>query len=232
MLALSKRGWPALCVSLFASTVSAAIPDADGVIHGCYNVLTGTSRIVDGDSCNLLEKQITWQQKGPQGPQGPQGPAGSSSVATGHGGFNLVAPGEENVGLVYGWTYTAAKAATCFVTVTAELNSYEGAPRLRVAPVTRWGTNGQGVGQAITLQDVPKFAGEFDVYTKHQQGMIMSWFVMTPGVTYQFGARVESEAPYVLETDKPQSQVGVTVMWMCQENDSNPYFPTSTGPHR
>jgi hypothetical protein len=56
-----------LGVSLLASTALASIPDANGVIHGCYNSLTGTARIIDGTNCGLLEKPVTWAQKGPAG---------------------------------------------------------------------------------------------------------------------------------------------------------------------
>ena len=52
---------------MMASTASAAIPDANGIIHGCYNALTGSTRIIDGNNCGLLEKPITWAQKGPKG---------------------------------------------------------------------------------------------------------------------------------------------------------------------
>src|SRR3954454_14850662 len=60
----------------------AAIPDASGVINGCYQKNVGNLRVIDpsaGDSCRPSEIGISWSQTGPQGPQGipgPQGPQG------------------------------------------------------------------------------------------------------------------------------------------------------------
>lgn len=73
MAAVSKHAAMVFGLSLFASTASAAIPDANGVIHGCYNQLTGSTRIIDGNRCGLLEKEITWAQTGPRGPAGAAG---------------------------------------------------------------------------------------------------------------------------------------------------------------
>lgn len=53
--------------SLAASSASASIPDANGVIHGCYNVFTGSTRIIDGTNCGLFDKHVSWSQKGPAG---------------------------------------------------------------------------------------------------------------------------------------------------------------------
>jgi Collagen triple helix repeat (20 copies) len=60
------------------SAVVASIPDANGVIHGCYNTTNGTQRIIDTavESCKPGETAIQWNQTGPQGPQGPQGAQG------------------------------------------------------------------------------------------------------------------------------------------------------------
>jgi len=57
------------------SAVLASIPDANGVIHGCYNTTNGVQRIIDTavESCKPGETAIQWNQTGPQGPQGPQG---------------------------------------------------------------------------------------------------------------------------------------------------------------
>lgn len=80
---------------LIASIALAGIPDADGVIHGCYNAVTGQLRIVESPSlCRSSERAISWNQQGqpgapgsqgepgaagptgPEGPMGPPGPAG------------------------------------------------------------------------------------------------------------------------------------------------------------
>ncbi len=56
---------------------SAAIPDSNGVINGCYQKNVGNLRVIDpsaGDSCRPSEIAISWSQTGPQGPAGPVGP--------------------------------------------------------------------------------------------------------------------------------------------------------------
>lgn len=74
----------------------AAIPDAGGVIHACYNAgsnPTGQLRVIDteaGGKCTKNEKALEISQQGPKGdtglqgtigltgPTGPQGPAGGA----------------------------------------------------------------------------------------------------------------------------------------------------------
>lgn len=71
-----------------AATSHAAIPDSNGLIHGCYQAVTGNTRVVDlaVATCRVDEKNVDWNQsgtpgapgpQGPQGAQGPQGPQGS-----------------------------------------------------------------------------------------------------------------------------------------------------------
>lgn len=60
-------------------TADAGIPDASGVIHGCYKKDQGSLRVIDtemGQTCLSSEIALQWNQTGPQGPVGPQGPAG------------------------------------------------------------------------------------------------------------------------------------------------------------
>ena len=64
------------------SVAYAAIPDANGVIHACYDEQSGQARIVDDadgtpKGCGAKEAAISWGQVGPQGPQGPTGPQGT-----------------------------------------------------------------------------------------------------------------------------------------------------------
>jgi hypothetical protein len=57
----------------------AAIPDANGQIHGCINKGSGVLRIIDpstGATCSTSETPLTFNQQGTQGLPGPQGPAG------------------------------------------------------------------------------------------------------------------------------------------------------------
>lgn len=90
---------PSLAVSVVALFVAlggaawAAIPDAGGVIHGCYQKEQGQLRVIDtdqnyrhssrpgrdpwdGQTCRPSEISLNWSQTGPQGATGPQGPAG------------------------------------------------------------------------------------------------------------------------------------------------------------
>lgn len=86
-----------LIVAVAVGSVAwAAIPDANGVIHGCYVKRTGALRVIDtGMACKATETALQWSQKGPQGltgtpgtpgtpgatgapgPQGPAGPEGA-----------------------------------------------------------------------------------------------------------------------------------------------------------
>ena len=73
-----------------------AIPDASGVIHGCYSTKNGALRVVGpAAKCATGELALSWNQKGlkgdtgaagAQGPIGPQGPKG-----------NAGAPGEQGL---------------------------------------------------------------------------------------------------------------------------------------
>lgn len=57
-----------------AAIVSASIPDANGVIHGCIRN-NGDLRIIDSatQSCTTTQDPITFNQTGPQGPPGTSG---------------------------------------------------------------------------------------------------------------------------------------------------------------
>jgi hypothetical protein len=68
-------------VALAAGFTYASIPDASGVITGCY-IRGGTVRLIDvaREQCRSGEQRIQWSQSGPVGPIGPagaQGPAGT-----------------------------------------------------------------------------------------------------------------------------------------------------------
>jgi hypothetical protein len=59
-----------------------SIPDASGVIHGCYTTQgSRTLRVIDSaESCLGSETALNWSQQGPAGPTGPagaQGPQGA-----------------------------------------------------------------------------------------------------------------------------------------------------------
>lgn len=69
-----------------ASAVQASIPDASGVIHGCYNTSlahgnpTGALRVIDtaktNGNCASWETPLNWNQRGVTGATGATGPTG------------------------------------------------------------------------------------------------------------------------------------------------------------
>ncbi|HKX82764.1 MAG TPA: hypothetical protein VJL58_00960 [Pyrinomonadaceae bacterium] len=65
---------------MLAAIAYASIPDANGIIHGCYKKAGGTLRVVDGGvQCASNELALNWNQTGPQGPPAPmEGPAGGA----------------------------------------------------------------------------------------------------------------------------------------------------------
>lgn len=86
----------------------ATIPDATGVIHGCYSTKDGSLRVIDTgalQSCDpRKETTLDWNQTGPAGPQGPPGVLGLQIVTRDVG---TVAPGD---GIATGVTCPAGKS--------------------------------------------------------------------------------------------------------------------------
>ena len=71
----SVLGLTALIVSV-SGVAYAAIPETDGVIHGCYAKHNGALRVIDtstGAACKGNEVALPWSQSGPPGPPGPSG---------------------------------------------------------------------------------------------------------------------------------------------------------------
>jgi hypothetical protein len=60
----------------------ASIPDASGVIHGCYVKANGKLRVIDsrGKGCQKGETPLNWNQTGPTGPTGPTGTTGPTGA--------------------------------------------------------------------------------------------------------------------------------------------------------
>jgi hypothetical protein len=79
---MKKLALTAGLVLLLSGVAYAAIPDASGVIHGCYklsNPAKGAVVVIDseaGETCPSGTAPLNWNQTGPQGPAGPQGPTG------------------------------------------------------------------------------------------------------------------------------------------------------------
>jgi len=71
-----------------ATAVQASIPDANGVIHGCYNTSLahgsplGALRVIDtakvNGNCASWEAPLNWNQTGPTGATGLAGPTGAT----------------------------------------------------------------------------------------------------------------------------------------------------------
>ncbi len=70
----------AAAVALGVGVAEATIPDAAGVIHGCYTLDGGTLRLIDpgaGQTCSAgSEAPLDWNITGGQGATGPVGPQG------------------------------------------------------------------------------------------------------------------------------------------------------------
>jgi hypothetical protein len=83
----------------------ASIPDANGVIHGCYHTKHGDLRVVEmaGQTCDPNETLLSWNQTGPQGPAGPQGPQGPSGQPGGEA-FSVEADGSVTLPTTTGGT--------------------------------------------------------------------------------------------------------------------------------
>jgi hypothetical protein len=94
-----RRPSPATCIAVAALVVAtagvtyAAIPAADGTIHGCYTNMRGTLRVVDdGVACESLETALTWSQTGPHGATGAPGPTGAMGAAGPQGPAGAAGP--------------------------------------------------------------------------------------------------------------------------------------------
>ena len=84
-----------IAVVAAGSAAYAAIPDAGGVIRGCYKKKDGTVRVIDtanGQSCSSGENALSWNQQGPAGPPGPKGDQGDPGPSQAYTGGALVQP--------------------------------------------------------------------------------------------------------------------------------------------
>jgi len=80
-----------------------SIPDAQGVIHGCYDNSSGALRVIDtagSDVCRGGETALDWNQQGQPGPTGHTGLPGPPGVAltyakSASGPVALPAPGQQ-----------------------------------------------------------------------------------------------------------------------------------------
>ncbi|HTE46026.1 MAG TPA: hypothetical protein VK636_12320 [Gemmatimonadaceae bacterium] len=82
----------AAAVALLAA-IASALPQQDGVIHGCVEKLTGLTRIVIGGGCLITETPVSWNQTGPPGPGGPKGETGATGATGPQGPAGTAAAG-------------------------------------------------------------------------------------------------------------------------------------------
>ena len=103
-------------VAAIGSVAWAVIPDAAGVIHGCYAKNGGGLRVIDPSvtSCNKSEIALNWNVAGQPGPPGPRGELGATGPA---GPTNVVVryadvqyPGAEQKVAVDSWCNADEKA--------------------------------------------------------------------------------------------------------------------------
>ena len=75
-------------------TAHAAIPDANGVIHACFNKNKGTLRIIDfpTEQCVASEVAIAWNQAGPASPTGATGATGATGPTGATGATGATGP--------------------------------------------------------------------------------------------------------------------------------------------
>src|SRR6266550_998603 len=80
---------------LVVAAAGGLIPDPLGVIHGCYDNVTGAMRVIAGPTnCTATETHLTWNQVGAPGATGAGGATGATGAdgatgatgATGAGG--------------------------------------------------------------------------------------------------------------------------------------------------
>jgi hypothetical protein len=206
-----KYAWFVVCVSLVATKAAAAIPDSTGVFHGCYNVLTGSTRLIDGTNCGLLERHVAWQQtglpgpQGPQGPQGPAGPSGSAKIIVGFESFGAPniphAPNSEALTFATSKTFTAAANGTCNIGLTAFVAD-DALPLLEMYPTylnnestwTRYAERAELIGSDSIVQ-----------------GSTVVGIRIDAGHTYTFGLTLKTYEDAV----SPLATAKAAVTWTC-----------------
>jgi hypothetical protein len=107
----------AVAVAITGGAIAyASIPDANGVIHGCYTVKGGSLRVIDtakGQTCATGQHSLNWNQKGTQGPPGPPGPAGVS-------GYSVARCTVAEDGTTGNFFVASSSGGTCSVTGDAQ----------------------------------------------------------------------------------------------------------------
>jgi hypothetical protein len=105
----------AIAAVTLAGAAVAAIPDGDGVIHGCRKVDGGALRVVArASACRSGERPLAWNQQGARGPAGaagaigPPGPAGPKGETGAQGPQGPAGPGLTSFDSLAGLSCTKA----------------------------------------------------------------------------------------------------------------------------
>jgi hypothetical protein len=150
------------------SAVQAAIPSANGVIHGCYQfspagTSKGTLRVVDaarGETCRFDERPLSWNQTGPAGPTGPQGATGTTGPTGAAGlagptslltGYTIFVTHPEDDLIVH--RVTAAEEGLAILTDPFLVNDYDGRAGGTTNVVCALVVNGVGTEQEVVVSD-------------------------------------------------------------------------------
>jgi hypothetical protein len=159
-------------------TTWASVPDASGVIHGCYQPSTGTLTIRDSATtpkCPAGTNKINWNQAGPQGPSGgpgptgpkgptgPTGPAGLAAGYVGYGGRILFPGGDQQTQAVVAVHTPPVPAGSYLVTASIVNASVGDLVDCWIGNIeTEYtGVSGdQGDWQTLTLTDVITVSGD------------------------------------------------------------------------
>lgn len=129
----------------------AAIPDGNGVIHGCYNPTHGYKlRVLDTAktaNCPVGWTQLDWNQTGPPGAPGPAGVSGATVAEIRTAG--------EGCPSSTGWYYSGDGGTTCSTDPTIaevisdavfiDLANYPATATVRID----WGFNAIGQGEQV-----------------------------------------------------------------------------------
>jgi hypothetical protein len=173
----------------------AAIPDDDGVIHGCHTKLGGVLRVIDtakGQRClTSVEVPLTWNEQGPKGDRGATGADGApgrdgSDGEPGHDGtdgvsvLSQVEPPGNNCASG-GTKFTAVDGATyvCHGTSSA-------APSLNgsACEIPGWFGDVHGTSAVQSDGDVSCGAGQLTV--EISEGAVKVWALNSPELPATF----------------------------------------------
>ena len=136
-------GLAALAAAAVGGIAYASIPDANGVIHACYNangtgLPGGTPLKIVETACTNGQAEVTWGQAGPQGPQGLQGENGDQGDKGDPG-----EPGAPGISAAYtnyaeNWEPIGDGLTRTVTSVTVPAGSYTLSAAVKAIDVDEW----------------------------------------------------------------------------------------------